>query len=194
MLRLPTPATLRKLAHADDEAIANTDPKAAKKFGKEKVKLVSFNNVSRATRLFIVLRSTVAVRSTNGMEWKDTCVFSVVDALIPLLGISSVRLSLLLSRGASTKSQVHKMVDENWHWYEDQANALLDYFKVSHGDANVVWVALFVVFWTPRGMNDWVNQCALQQNSPLQVSDAFLSSCNEGSKVESFEHNRKKRT
>lgn len=40
-LRLPTPATLRKEAHADDDAIANTNPKAAKKFGKERVKLVS---------------------------------------------------------------------------------------------------------------------------------------------------------
>lgn len=42
MLRFPTPATLRKEAHADDEAIANTDPKEAKKFGNERVKLVSF--------------------------------------------------------------------------------------------------------------------------------------------------------
>eukprot|EP00752_Nemacystus_decipiens_P002622 g2455.t1 len=40
VLRLPTPATLRKEAHAADEAIANTDPKTAKKFGKEHVKLM----------------------------------------------------------------------------------------------------------------------------------------------------------
>lgn len=41
MLRLPTPTTLRKEAHADENAIANTDFRAARKFGKEGVKLVS---------------------------------------------------------------------------------------------------------------------------------------------------------
>lgn len=41
MLRLPTPTTLRKEAGASEEVIANTDPKAVKKFGKDNVKLVS---------------------------------------------------------------------------------------------------------------------------------------------------------
>ncbi|CBJ30295.1 expressed unknown protein [Ectocarpus siliculosus] len=40
VLRLPTPGTLRKAANADDETIANTDPKGAKKFGKDHVKNV----------------------------------------------------------------------------------------------------------------------------------------------------------
>lgn len=40
VLRLPTPTTLRKEAGATPEEIANTDPKAAKKYGKEKVKEV----------------------------------------------------------------------------------------------------------------------------------------------------------
>lgn len=43
LLRLPTPTTLRKEGKAGEEAIANTDPKAVRKFGKEKVKLVSFH-------------------------------------------------------------------------------------------------------------------------------------------------------
>lgn len=41
MLRLPTPTTLRKEGKADEEAIANTDPKAVRKFGKDRVKRVS---------------------------------------------------------------------------------------------------------------------------------------------------------
>ncbi|CAM9910704.1 unnamed protein product [Scytosiphon promiscuus] len=40
VLRLPTVPILRKEAGASDEVIANTDPKAVKKFGKDNVKLV----------------------------------------------------------------------------------------------------------------------------------------------------------
>lgn len=43
VLRLPTPTTLRKEAGATADEIANSDPKAARKYGKAKVKEVREN-------------------------------------------------------------------------------------------------------------------------------------------------------
>ena len=126
VLRLPTPATLRKEARANDDAIANTDPKAAKKFGKEQVKLVSWH-VHVAPR--ILLSSPLSMCFTGRYCHPQN---GVLLAFIAGSHPFALRGNRVVVTVTGAFPQMHRMVDADWHdGEEEQTEALYGYFKAS---------------------------------------------------------------